>query len=160
MPDPDHPHEPPADLIAALRAVADARPQGQFPSAALLGVLADVRTSLPQLASEAGLQARREGATWGQIAESLGYGTAARAQQVVDPRVREGKKAADRARRASERAPQSASTPLPGISVAEAARRAGVSRATVYARIKAGRYQGVEVAGKTRVLAGPPELGL
>src|SRR5690625_5169265 len=135
--------------MRAIQQVAAER-GGGYDVLDLLRVIGEVRASLPDMMSVVGMEARAQGRTWREIADALGYGTPARAQQVVDPGVREAKRLSDAWPR-SEPAPRD----LPGWSVAEAAAMVGVSRSTMYARVREGRYETREVGGRLRIIAGP-----
>lgn len=156
------PPDVPPEVRAAIDAVARDR-AAQDPDTPSgvhrLAVIAEVRAGIDALAREAGAQARAQGATWAQLAEVLGYRSAAGAQTFLDPSVREAAAARDATRdRGTYRPP--ARPDLPGIGVAEAARRLGVTRRTIYNRVERGELRAVESHGRTRVVGGDPRLGL
>ena len=93
------------------------------------------------------------GFTWSEVAQAADLGSA----ETARIRAQRAKEAPDlspalRWRREHGAAPRP-TTSAPGISVTEAAKKLGVSRKTVYARIRSGRLQtATDEAGRTRVV--------
>lgn len=103
--------------------------------------------------AEALLAAHSAGFTWSEVARAADLGSA----ETARIRAQRAKEAPDlspalRWRREHGAAPRP-TTSAPGISVTEAAKKLGVSRKTVYARIRSGRLQtATDEAGRTRVV--------
>lgn len=128
-----------ADSAAALRALADSNSADY--ATAPLERLAQIRVLLTTLERDAAtVQSVRDalgaGATWDEIADSAGLGVAAAKWrwQGSDAEI-EARHAAGRKRSAR---PSSVPTDLPGMSVAEAASKLGVTAQAIYQRVNRG----------------------
>lgn len=121
--------------------------------AAALRVAEQGHRAAAQQFAEALLAARESGSTWTRLTEVAGLNSPAttrmRAQRAKDvedlsPSLRW---------RVEFGSPRRQHMEKPGISISEAARRMGISRNTVYARIKRGQLESVtDGAGHPRVL--------
>lgn len=97
--------------------------------------------------------AHKSGHTWSEIASGAGLASPhtarTRTRQVLDPSELTP---SERWRQERGLAPRPKTAP-PGVSISEAARRLGVTRNTVYARIRNGKLRtATDEAGRPRVL--------
>jgi excisionase family DNA binding protein len=110
------------------------------------------RTTAAQLA-EALLAAHQGGFTWSEVARAADLGSAETARiRAYRAKETEDLPPALRWRRERGSASRPTSSP-PGVSVTDAAKKLGVSRKTVYARVRSGKLAATtDEAGRTRVL--------
>ncbi len=95
------------------------------------------------------LAANRDGLTWEEVARAAGLRTANQARARAERAMGVTEVSPSRRRAGARNAP----VELPGVSVAEAARRLGVARSTVYDRIDRGELATTpDHLGRTRVL--------
>lgn len=100
------------------------------------------------------LEAYNEGMTWAQVAAAAGLATPGQARARAE-RAMTAEQLSPSRRRRSTTAQKDGTTP--GVSVAEAARRLGRSRSTIYQMLDDGRLrQVVDPLGRARVLLDDP----